>query len=229
MKRIAWWRDKLPLNLAQRWRFIVVRVKHAVRHGIKGAWPVWCILGALCICGIVFRFISASEPTIRWAGMSLQILGFVLALWDLLSISKLFQIPMGIEAVRNYFRGFKLRGAVIDFAPATMHLSVGDARISVSRNPNANLDVRMAKAEEQIDDLVTMAEELSRKQKENARQFRYELQDQARVLREETGDISKRLRSAVAGGLALQVVGVFYFVFGVFMASTSFELAAWLS
>ena len=41
--------------------------------------------------------------------------------------------------------------------------------------------------------------------------------------------LSNTVRTAAVGGLKLQFVGVFYFLFGVFMASASPEIACWFA
>lgn len=200
-------------------------------HGLKLVLPYIVLLVALYLTFNIDRLvIDCKELEIRLTGLILQALGFLIVVFLLTNVRKLFQKPPILSQIKSFVEGFPSRRPkmVRISAEISSGASSVSARLSVRPGTNAALIRRVELLERDVEktikNLVDLKEKLNSYDSENKRfieAFRIEFEARERNLR-------NLLDEAVVGGIYWELVGVLYFLVGVVLTTVAPEIAVHL-
>lgn len=207
----------------------VAWLRACVKYGVVKAWPVLLVGAIVIVCYCSARFFSPAEPTIRLTGMVLQMLGFAMTMWQLLETRKALNLPNWLEGTVRYFKGFPKFNKTISMSATLGALGmVGKANVTVGRNPKAKIKERVERLERDVDALNIRITDLADQNSAEMAALKLSLLKEIETLRSELSNVETKMIDLVGGGTTLQVVGVFYFAIGLFLASASVEISKWM-
>lgn len=178
------------------------------------------------ICYFSARFFSSAEPTIRLTGMTLQLLGFFMSLWQLLELRKRLKLPNLLQGIRNYFNNFPKFNQRISISGGIAGISmVGKVNVSIIRNPKTKLSEKVAQLGRDFERIEARLNELEDKHSLEINSLKKSMSDELQRLDAGIKDIENSVDDLFGGGTTLQFVGVVYFVIGLILASASVEIS----
>ncbi|MEP1207859.1 MAG: hypothetical protein ABJM29_19165 [Rhizobiaceae bacterium] len=168
---------------------------------------------------------DAAETAVRITGMVLQLFGFILSLWGLLQLRRLFGRPGPWGSFLNLFPTFPSW-------PGTHHLKAKGAAAIVTGgdvvvaqgSTEGSLDDRIRKIER---DMKALREQLKQEEKSRTKETqetRRLLQDTEKRLLEKIAEVQSQVEQAAVGGHFWEFFGVWLFIVGVIAASVSQEI-----
>ena len=176
------------------------------------------------------EFTGCKERDIRWLGLLLQVLGFVVVARQLTTLRRLFRKPSFLLRITNYWGSFPSRyikkiavAANVVSGPATVAGS-----ISVKASANAPLEKRVELLESEIGGVK---QNLSRVQTalSSHQTASRESMDQVREeIRTGIEKLEKLMDQAVVGGIVLEWAGIIYFLAGIVLATGAPEISVLL-
>lgn len=203
--------------------------KRRAVYAVMGGWPVGSVLLIVVATFVSGTLFGAAERTFRLTGMVLQIVGFIMTIWQILETRRALGLPTWFESVRNYFKGFPAAGETIsmsaEFAPFNVTMS---ATATVHRDPKAKVEDRLARLERDVDGLRDQIGSLDSKHASEISSIKQDLSRKAEELRTQMSEIQSRFEELIGGSTTPNTVGIFYFVVGLVLASASVELAAFV-
>jgi hypothetical protein len=189
----------------------------------------WLFL-TLCItvAVVVLHALGCTERQIRWTGMLFQLFGVVTIAWDLRHKGKLFDKPHAFAAALNWFKRFPpfRLPAVNASANQVTVLPIVSARGRTGPPPGASIEQRVARLESHYDALYDEVGALETSSRRAERELRETLQTESGARGAADEQLTARLDAAVAGGLQLERLGVVFFLIGIFLGTSSPEIAA---
>ena len=158
--------------------------------------------------------------------MALQAGGFVMTMWQLLETRRALNLPNWWQGIRNYFKGFPRSNTSVSMAASLPAFGImGQANVSTTRNPKARLKDRVERLERDVEALEARVAGLEDKTESEVKLLKKALSDELEKVRSEINKFESKFSQLIGGGTTLQVVGVFYFVTGLLLASASVELS----
>jgi len=165
--------------------------------------------------------------------MFLQVLGLATVAVGLRETRKLFSRPTLLDLAKNWltrFPAFYLRTRIVT---GTANLVFGSASVcahgTVTTNRDASVEERVARLERDLSQVTLAIQETQRRIAEDAQRQTSALQSERRERETEDARTQKLLQEAMAGGLHLEMIGVFWLFFGIILATASFEIARWFT
>jgi hypothetical protein len=204
----------------------------ALADWLVEAWRVWVPALVVIVVLIVASQLplSLADPVLRYCGLAFQLLGILTVVSGLRDKRRLFNRPSLLDNVRRWMKRRPRWGAkpqtILVTGTGSISLS-GSAKLSVWRGAPADGSV-----EARLDALEANLATLRTEQAETAK----ELQEATRKTNEAVGTERRARESAVtalrvqfeglgAGGLHVEMMGVFWLVVGVVLATVSGEIA----
>ena len=209
-------------------------VGHIRRWLIKPARG-WLVVGALAWAVAGIRTCPfALETKVRWAGMILQYFGLGVVMSGILGRGKLFQLPNPLRLLRSWFRElprWKSEGKTIALtahAKASAKASVDMTVIRATR-PAAEVEERLAAAEAAMIEMRNQIEGVRVKHEEDHSRLAEKIDKQRKEASEEIGEVRERMQRALAADINLEWAGILLLAVGLFLGSTSPEVARWFA
>lgn len=219
-----------------------MEVLHQIRRAAKyifnvGVWLwrtrplVWIFAAVIVVLVLTLLTSSCLERYVRLSGMSLQLLGVILAGVGLRDTRRAFEDqPTTWESIKQWWTGrprFGPQHNVLAASATALGVFGTSARLSVTAGPNASLDQRVAVLERGHAALFDEVGKLSEETKQKIGKLSNAMALERSERQEADKGIKERLKKAVAGGLPLGVVGAGFFFVGIIGASLSPEIALW--
>lgn len=113
---------------------------------------------------------------------------------------------------------------IISAGGITAGSSVGHARASIRAGENASLEKRVEVLEKNVDALEREAGAIRVEMAAKHKELTAHISDQASRTQSKVRELTDKVESVVAGGLAVETMGVMFFLWGVFISTTSPEL-----
>lgn len=177
------------------------------------------------ICWALF---PSWESRVRISGMCFELLGLITVVVGLYYTRKLFGRPGFLIIVRDWLKRFPRFKIDTHIYKGSGGIKFGGAAVTalgtVSVSPSASLEKRVAVLEKGLENANRLINAIQQKVVEEARNHSSDLESERRE--RETGDESnqKLLQEVAVGGLYLEVTGVFWLLFGIFLATASNEI-----
>lgn len=191
------------------------------------------VLAVPTVMALAYIILGAWEPRIRIAGTCLQLLGLATVARGLRDTRKLFSQPSLFQLAQNWLRRFPTFYRDIRIVTGTGHLQAGGATVTgfgtVTSSPKASLEDRIAMLEENLKQAHVAIQETQRRIDEEARNQANALQSERHYRKTGDEQTKKLLQEAMAGGLHLEAIGVFWLLIGITLASASIEISRWLT
>lgn len=175
------------------------------------------------------------EHHVRYAALALQLIGFVLLLWGVVSALDEFGQVTLRSTLWNWAlawwreRPFFVRHQTIT---GSMVVTDGDdifsARGTLGPAPNWTLEQRVQRLEENYRSLHGEVGKIEHDMRSRIDILRDQLRGEASVLRKEATDLANRLKAKFVDGIGTDLLGVWYFVLGSILGSIPQEISLWL-
>lgn len=217
------------INLVKFGREWIIHVYELYRF-VLVAVAVVAALGAFCL----FIWMWVSEPCgerlVRLDGLLVQLLGFLIVAYGLLSKTKIFRNHGLFRPLSKWWgRRPRLRpkNIVIHMQGIASGTSFGAARARVTIAPNASLNTKISALEKGVDMLFNEVDRLDFQVQANAKTAETEIRNEQTQRKVEDANIQRRIDEAVVGSIHLEVSGVALFVLGIIAGTASPEIS-WL-
>jgi hypothetical protein len=188
------------------------------------------ILAAALLSLFLFLFFDCAERQIRLSGMMLQLLGVLTLLIGLRDTRNVFaDQPTAWEAIKQWWHGrprFGPQGVTVNVEAAQFVLSPGRVRMSVTAGPNTPIERRIELLEQNHERLVKEVDGLHSNLEEQKRDQTKALETERKERLEGDQTVKTQLKSAIAEGIPLELIGVGFFALGIAAGTASPEIAA---
>ena len=189
---------------------------------------VWLTAAVLLVALLAALRPSATEPGVRFTGLSLQCLGLLTVLYGIAQTRKLFQRPGLVNLAKVWFLSFpKMRPPAI---AAKLGINLGSlsmsGRASVRHlaGPNAGIEDRVRVLESNVEALERRADGLQ-DQIDRANRERAEALLAERESREKTvHGLAAMLEASETGALDVSLMGLIWLISGLVITTASPEL-----
>jgi hypothetical protein len=193
---------------------------------------VWVLVAIIFVSVLGFLISSCLERYVRISGMSLQLVGVILAgvgLWD---TRRAFEDqPTTWEGIKRWWMGrprFTPQHQVLAASSIAAGDAIMSARASVTAAPNASLEHRVAVLERGHAALFDEVGKLSEETRQKIGELSNAMTTERSERQEADKGVREQLKKAVAEGLPLGLVGAAFFFIGIIGASASSEMASWI-
>lgn len=191
-------------------------------------WVVW--LGILIPAGtflIVWLLCSRIESTIRITGMFLQLGGFVTVLYGLDGRWRSLKHLGFFGVLGDKFSRFPRRSTTIHVKGAGIGVSAiagMTARGRLGVRENATIEQRVNVLEKNFDSLDREVDKLTQSTEQRHKEIESKLRDE--ISEREQGDqkLSESITQTLVQGVSVELLGVWFFMVGIVMATASPEL-----
>ena len=212
------------------WRWV-----RALAHWLVGPWRVWVpALVVVLVLTIVSRFpLSLAEPALRYCGLAFQLLGILTVVSGIRNKRRLFNLPNLVKEVRIWLNQCPRLGA----KPQTI-LFAGTGSISLSGSGNlsvwcgapadASVEARLAALEANLATLRTEQAETAKQLQEATRKTNEAVNSERGARESAVAALRVQLEGLGAGGLNVEMMGVFWLVLGVVLATVPSEITVML-
>lgn len=216
--------------LSYPWRFTAYWFSHggwvkAFLGGLAGAFVVAWEYSLYLNCG---PSISFAESTARIWGAMLQLFGLGLVAWGIRENTQLFDQPSTVELIKHLWKNsprvfrrpqYIEAGLLINGSGHIHAAAVG--RLTV---PATTIEGRIAELERQMEDQLkhTAQNKQAIADEQSARAKAIEAERHARVA--EDSRLEKKLSSAIAGGLKLEALGLYWLLVGTVASAVASDL-----
>lgn len=201
----------------------------------KWIWsaPIVIALAAalLVVSSVVILAAACLERQFRLSGMVLQLLGVLVVAVGLRDTRRAFSdLPTTWKSIKQFWARrprFGPHNRIVGASGIVVGSSSISARGTVRPGPNATLEERIRKLQEQyerlFDEVGALTNETRSKYKELTTALKTERNERT------SADLRNRdqLKKAVAEGIPLEVIGVVFFLLGITAATASPEIASW--
>ena len=191
----------------------------------------WLTLGVVIIAIAAIDVFGFTEPSIRIAGLILQLLGIGTVAWGIRETRMLFGRPDIIKLAVAWLRRFPVYGGRnisgsfnFQLPPLQMHMR---GHSSVNAGPDASIEQRIDALET---NLQYVQERITQTQNEADEKFRIQsdaLTTEKQLRESAIRDINAKLEATETGGLHISAMGVVWLFFGVALSTVAPELALW--
>ena len=193
-------------------------------------WRVWFSLFLVIAALALAAAISGNwEQRFRLTGWLLQLVGLTTVAVGLRETRKLFRRPSLLDLARAWIHGFPSlspRSYVLNAEPGSFKITGYAPTIFVSARPeDLTVEQRIARLEQALTEVKNQMDEVSAKL-QREQQVRTEAIHSERRARETSDNtLANQLEEAMAGGLHLEAMGLFWIIVGVSFATVSIELS----
>ena len=205
----------------------------AFARWLSEAWRVWIPVSVLVLVLTVASSLplSLADPVLRYFGLVFQLLGILTVVSGLRDKRRLFNRPSLIENIRLWINRrprWRAKPQTILVAGIGSIPVSGSARASMWRGvaANASVEVRLAALEANLATLRTEQAEAAKEFQEATRKTNEALDAERRTRGSAVGSLRVQLEKLGAGGLHIEMTGVFWLVLGVVLATVPGEIAA---
>ena len=156
-------------------------------HWIAKARLFWLAIGVVVVAGVIALRPGTTEPTVRWTGLFLQLLGIATVITGIEQTRRLFNHPSLLSIAMSWFREFPpyKRNIVLGAAAGALGIAGAKARGYVTGNPppNASAEERLTSLERNVGHLNKRIdeafEEIDKTQSEHTAALEKEKQERA--------------------------------------------------
>jgi hypothetical protein len=207
----------------------------------KRAFSVWLLIGgflsswvlAYLLTILAARYLSAPAylPTqVRYAGVLLEIFGFILVALGIRETRKLFNQPSLIEKIAQWFKlvASTLRRQDQSISPVTgrLNLTLSTPRISASGTVRPQtLERRVEMLEQTIDSIRHDLKEHAKRQEADIKHLDHAIAEEREERMSADVDESLRTEQLAVGGLWNEVIGLIWVVAGTLGSNMADEIA----
>lgn len=192
---------------------------------------IWGLLTIALVSLLWVLSSSCLERSIRFGGMGLQLVGVLLVAVGLRDTRQAFEDqPTTWQAIKQWFAGrprFRPLRTVFAVANMTLGSDIMNARGRLGPVPNASLEDRVKRLEQQYGELFDEIGKLGAETRQKLDELSNAVQAERHEREEGDRSIREQLKKAVAGGLPLARIGAICFFIGIVAASISLEIAKW--
>jgi len=204
----------------------------ALAHWLAEAWRFWVpVLIVVLALTVASRLsLSLAEPVLRYCGLAFQLLGILTVVSGLRDKRRLFNRPSLVENIRGWMNRRPRWGAkpqTIWVAGTAEGSASCSAKGSVWRGapPDASVEARLATLEANVATLRAEQAETAKEFQEATRKVN-EAVGVERLARESAiTALRLQLEGLGAGGIHVEMMGVFWLVVGVVLATVPSEIA----
>ena len=210
----------------------VLQIVAWVIRGLRHIFPYLAlVLIVLSIAYFDGSITECKEQDIRWIGLLLQLIGFVIVLRQLNSRLRLFRKPSFLLRMKKFIEKFPSRHNKIfnlSSEAVSVTLSASRPELTINLSREASVEERIDVIEHEIKDvkkhLREMEELLGRNKAENQEEF------DAVHGKIEAGhkELKRLIDEAVVGGVNMEWAGIVYFMVGIVLATISSEISLFL-
>lgn len=205
----------------------------ALAHWLVEPWRVWVPVLVVMLVLIVASQLpmSLADPVLRYCGLAFQLLGILTVVSGLRDKRRLFNRPSLLENIRRWLDRRPRWGAkpetILLAGTGSISLS-GSAKLSVWRGTpaDASVDARLAALEANLATLRTEQAETAKELQEATRKTNEAVDAERRARESGVTALRVQLEGLGAGGLHVEMMGVFWLVVGVVLATVPGEIAA---
>jgi len=205
----------------------------ALARWLTEAWRVWIPVSFVVVVLTVASQLplSLADPVLRYCGLAFQLLGILTVVSGLRDKRRLFNRPSLVESIRLWIHRRPRWGAkqqTISVAGTGSIQISGSARVSVWRGvpADASVEARLAALEENLATLKTEQSEAEKRFQEATRKTNEAVDAERRARKSAIGSLRVQLEKLGAGGLHVEMMGVFWLVLGIVLATVPGEIAA---
>lgn len=206
---------------------------------LKGLGPwladgkyVWLSLGTNVGAVIVAIQLAATEPWIRFTGLTLQLLGIATVIWGISETRALFGHASVVSKAKTWLQRFPLRNRNVVITDATIACSeTGDIMraFGISGSvPNATPEARLDALERNVAAIQDRITATQQKQDEAAQKAADALTRETELRQSEDAVIHKKLEATGTGGVHISAIGAAWLFVGVILSTAAPEIAAWV-
>ena len=205
----------------------------ALAYWLVEAWRVWVpVLLVVLVLTIASQLpLSLADSMLRYCGLTFQLLGILTVVSGLRDKRRLFNRPSLVENIRRWINRRPRWGAKPQtiLVAGTGSISVsGSARLSVWRGapPDAPVEARLAALEANLATLRIEQAETAKESQEATRKTNEAVDAERRVRESAVTALRAQLEGLGARGLNVEMMGVFWLILGVVLATVPGEIAA---
>jgi hypothetical protein len=196
----------------------------------EGVWYYILIFSLVMVAWVFVKTLhDCDEQRIRFAGLTLQILGFFSVSIGIYQISEQFGRPNLIQHIIEYFQRFPWRRLhkVVIVGPARAGAAAPEiqARGRIIP-PGKSVEDQIEALRKEIDGVHKRVDDAEERINRDVKSLREEIRQKAQETGAQVDSTRQDLESTVAGSLDLELIGVILFVLGVSLSTASPELAA---
>jgi hypothetical protein len=171
---------------------------------------------------------SGWEPRIRWAGMSLELMGLITVMLGIRDTRLRFGRPslltIGRELLRDFPRFRKDERMSFGTGNITLEGVTMSAVGTTSLPPNASLEERVTFLEGKTNQTYLLINEQDNFFREEIKRLKHEDKDLGQKISGGDNENKRLLEDVAAGGLNLEILGVSWLFFGIILATASNEI-----
>ncbi len=205
----------------------------ALARWLAEAWRVWIPVSVVVLVLTVPSQLplSLAEPVLRYFGLAFQLLGILTVVSGLRDKRRLFNRPSLVENIRLWIHRRPPWGAkpqtILVAGTGSISL-LGSAKVSLWRGvpADASVEARLAALEANLATLRTEQAEAAKEFQEATRKTNEAVDAERRARESAVGSVRVQLDKLGAGGLHVEMIGVFWLVLGVVLATVPGEIAA---
>jgi hypothetical protein len=205
----------------------------ALAHWLVEAWRVWVpVLVVMLVLIVASQLpLSLADPVLRYCGLAFQLLGILTVVSGLRDKRRLFNRPSLLENIRRWLDRRPRWGAkpqtILAAGIGSISL-LGSLKVSVWRGTpaDASIDARLAALEANLATLRTEQAESAKEFQEATRKTNETVDAERRARESAVTALRVQLEGLGAGGLHIEMMGVFWLVLGVVLATVPGEIAA---
>ena len=205
----------------------------ALAHWLVEAWRVWVpVLVVMLVLIVASQLpLSLADPVLRYCGLAFQLVGILTVVSGLRDKRRLFNRPSLLENIRRWLDRRPRWGAkaqtILVAGTGSISLS-GSVKLSVWRGTpaEASIEARLAALEANLATLRTEQAETVKEFQEATRKTNEAVDAERRARESAVTALRVQLEGLGAGGLHVEMMGVFWLVLGVVLATVPGEIAA---
>lgn len=187
-------------------------------------FSIFAVPVIIIFCCLIF---NNAEKSIRISGLLLQLMGLGAVVWGIYDIRKLFGKPSVSKLFHDWVNRlpkFKPKSTPILVQPGYVTASASIDGIIIGKPKSDSIAERVEELEKGLIEARAMIKEAQNNIKEESRKQAQELKNEQRERETEDLKIVKLLEESVAGGLSLEVMGVFWLFAGITCATIPKEI-----
>ena len=201
-------------------------------RGLRNSFPYLFII--IVIFSIVYlddSITNGKEQDIRWNGLLLQIIGFVIVLRQLNARLRLFRKPSFLLRMKDFFEDFpsihnKIFNVSVD--PITLTVNISKPEVNIDLDSDAPVEKRIKVLEGEIRNVKQRLRETETSLSNHKAESKGALVEVRQQIDSSHNEIKQLMDEAVVGGINLEWVGIVYFILGIVLATTSPEISYYL-
>ncbi|MBU0621396.1 MAG: hypothetical protein KJ795_06085 [Gammaproteobacteria bacterium] len=204
----------------------------AIGRWFADSYALWLTIG-ICALALYISFRpGTSEPTIRWCGMFMDMLGLLTVAWGIADTRRQFGHPslfkVGMALLRRFptfNRSVTLAGSASSQANAS---SSARGYQIYGAGDNPTVESRLAAIEKNISAMNGRIDETQKEMDAEFRNVKTSLSQETQVRTLEDQATRKQLETTATGGVRISLMGLVWLFFGLVLSNASQEIAMWL-